>query len=207
MEPFTILKGVAAPLMRQNVDTDVIIRIERLIAFGRKELEPYAFESWRYLPDGSEDPEFVLNRDPYRTARILLNGINFGCGSSREGAVWALLCKGIRCVVAPSFGEIFFGNCFQNGVLPIVLPVETVEGLADEARATPTGEFTVDLMRTVITTPSGRAVPFEVEAQRRNMLLEGLDEIGLTMRRERDIVAFQAKDRARRPWVYPEAAA
>ena len=206
MEPFTVLKGRAAPLMRQNVDTDVIIRIERLIEFGRKELGPYAFESWRYRPDGSKNPDFLLNQEPYRNAKILLNGLNFGCGSSREGAVWALLCKGIRCVVAPSFGDIFFGNCFQNGVLPIILPLETVEGMADEARANPAGEFTIDLMKTLITTPSGRTIPFEVEAQRRNMLLEGLDEIGLTMRRERDIVAFQAKDRARRPWIYFKAA-
>ena len=153
MEPFTVLKGVAAPLMRQNVDTDVIIRIERLIEFGRKELGPYAFESWRYRPDGSENPDFLLNQEPYRNAKILLNGLNFGCGSSREGAVWALLCKGIRCVVAPSFGDIFFGNCFQNGVLPIILPLETVEGMADEARANPAGEFTVDLMKTLIHHP------------------------------------------------------
>ena len=207
MEAFTTLKGVAAPLMRQNVDTDVIIRIERLIALGRTELGPYAFESWRYLPDGSENSDFLLNREPYRRAKILLNGVNFGCGSSREGAVWALLCQGIRCVIAPSFGEIFFGNCFQNGVLPIVLPIDIVESMANEAQMDPTGEFTVDLNNTTIVTPNGRIIPFDVEAQRRDMLLEGVDEIGLTMRRDAEIAAFQNKDRVRRPWIYPAPAA
>src|SRR5919205_1213678 len=126
MQPFTKVGGPAAPLLRANVDTDLIIRIERLVGTRREELGPFAFEALRRRADGSEDPDFVLNRPEYRGAPILLAGPNFGCGSSREGAVWALMGAGIRCVIAPSFGDIFFSNCFQNGLLPVVLPEETV---------------------------------------------------------------------------------
>ena len=201
MEPFTAVTGVAAPLMRQNVDTDVIIRIER-INLGRRNLEPYCFEPWRYLPDGRSDPGFLLNQPPYDQARILLNAANFGCGSSREAAVWALQCIGIRCVVAPSFGEIFQTNCFQNGVLPIILPPETVGEMAEEARKSPDAAFTVDLDTTMITLPSGREIAFSIDPGRREMLLRGLDEIGLTIQRESAIANYQARDRAARPWIY-----
>ena len=207
MQPFTVVKGIAAPMMERDVNTDIVIRIERLITFGRTELEPYAFEAWRYRPDRSENPDFILNQEPYRRAKILLNGVNFGCGSSREAAVWALQCIGIRCVIAPSFGDIFFNNCFQNGVLPIRLPLETIESMAAEARATPSAEFTVDLTQNAITTPSGQRIGFTVDPGRRTMLLEGLDEIGLTLRREHEITGFQMRDRSARPWIYERGVA
>lgn len=156
MEPFTVLEGIAAPLLRPNINTDIVIRIERLRDLDQDKLGPYAFESWRYHRDGTEDPSFVLNRPPYRDARILIAGENFACGSSREAAVWALQGFGIRCVVAPSFGPIFFNNCFQNGVLPVVLPAKAVESLAAEVEATQgKGRVTIDLHRCVVVSPSG----------------------------------------------------
>ncbi|MCW5730910.1 MAG: 3-isopropylmalate dehydratase small subunit [Alphaproteobacteria bacterium] len=203
MEKFTRLRAIAAPLMRQNVDTDVIIRIERLIEADRARLGEHAFEAWRFLPDGSENPDFLLNREPYRRAKILLNGVNFGCGSSREGAVWALMGLGIRCVIAPSFGEIFFNNCFQNGVLPVVLPAASVQEIADEVAGDPAERLvTVDLEAQQVIAPSGKVHGFEIDPLRRTGLLEGLDEIGLTLRRETEIAAFQARDAKARPWVY-----
>jgi 3-isopropylmalate/(R)-2-methylmalate dehydratase small subunit len=204
MEPFRIVRGVAAPLMRQNVDTDVIIRVERLIGLERDALGPWAFESWRYGPDGAERADFLLNQAPYRHAPILLAGDNFGCGSSREGAVWALAGQGFRCVIAPSFGDIFYGNCFQNGVLPINLPRAEVESLAEEARAAPDAEWTIDLIERAITSPTGRRISFGIDPQRREMLLDGLDQIGVTRRREAEIAAFQSRDRRERPWIYFE---
>jgi len=155
-------------------------------------------EAVRYRPDGSEDPDFVLNRAPWREAKILVAGENFGCGSSREMAVWALAGTGLRCVIAPSFGEIFYGNCFQNGLLAVRLPADTVAHLAALAQNPGTATFSVDLEHQTI----NGAIPFEVEPLRRRMLLEGLDEIGLTLAREAQIAAFQAADRKRRPWVY-----
>ena len=137
MEAFTVLEGIAAPLLRPNINTDIIIRIERLRDFEGAKLGPYCFESWRYRRDGSEDPAFVLNKPPYRDARIMIGGENFACGSSREAAVWALKAFGIRCVIAPSFGSIFFSNCFQNGVLPVIVPAKVVEDLAAEVEADP----------------------------------------------------------------------
>ncbi|MFQ5954604.1 MAG: 3-isopropylmalate dehydratase small subunit [Kiloniellales bacterium] len=202
MEKFTILRGVAAPLMRRNVDTDVIIPIDKMIQGDRETLGRSAFYAWRTRADGSEDPDFVLNQRPYRDAKILLAGDNFGCGSSREGAVWAIQGMGIRCVIAPSFGAIFFNNCFQNGALPVVLPSATVEAFAAQATATPEAPFTVDLGRCRITAPNGEEVAFEVDPVRRQALLEGLDDIALTLRRDSEIAAFQEADRARRPWVY-----
>ena len=202
MTPFTRVTGPAAPLMAENVNTDVIVRIERLSALSAEELGPYAFEPWRYREDGSEDPGFVLNRAPWRGAPILLAGRNFGCGSSREGAVWALNAVGVRVVIAPSFGAIFANNCYQNGTLPVTLPAETVEALAEAARARPDAPFTVDLETQRIVPPGGAAVPFEIDALRRRALLAGLDDIGLTVQRLGDIRAFQQADRARRPWAY-----
>ncbi len=202
MVQFKTISGPAAPLMAQNVDTDVIVRIGRLSEFGRDELAPYAFENWRYLEDGAEDPDFVLNQEPWRGAPILLAGPNFGCGSSREGAVWSLKCIGVRAVIAPSFGGIFFNNLFQNGMLPVVLPAETVERFAEIARQQPSAPFTVDLERKQVIPPNGAPESFEVDEMRRQGLLHGLDDLGLTLKRGAEIDAFQADDRARRPWIY-----
>ncbi len=202
MEPFRRLTALAAPMMRQNLNTDLMIRVDRLTALQREPIGRWAFETLRYRPDGSEDPDFILNRPPWRQARILLNDINCGVGSSREGAVWALQDFGIACVIAPSFGDIFVGNCFQNGVLPIELPRAEVLALAAAAEAGPNMPFTVDLEAQTVTTPNGMCFGFSVEARRREMLLAGLDEIGLTLTREAEIQAFQSRDRSARPWVY-----
>ncbi len=202
MEKFTVVRGTAAPLMRQNVDTDIIIPIDKMIMGDRHSLGRFAFHAWRTRPDGSEDPDFVLNQAGHRDARILLAGANFGCGSSREGAVWAIQGRGIRCVIAPSFGAIFFDNCFQNGLLPVVLAAERMQALAEQAAAAPKSRFTVDLERCRITAPNGEDVAFEVDPTRREALLQGLDDMALTLSREPEIAAFQDADRARRPWVY-----
>lgn len=204
VEKFTLLKSVAAPLMLANVDTDVIIRIERLSKLDRGELGPWAFEALRYLPDGSENPQFLLNQPPWRGARILLAAENFGCGSSREMAVWALWDLGVRCVIAPSFGDIFYGNCFQNGLLPLRLPAAEVEALAAEARSGG-AQITVDLEAQQVIAPSGRAIAFDIEPGRRLALLQGLDAIGVTLTHAADIAAFQARDRMQRPWLYRQA--
>ena len=204
MEKFTKVTGVAAPLMRQNVDTDLIIRIERLVSnTGRNGLGPYAFEQLRLRPDGSEDPDCVLNQAPYREAPILLAAENFGCGSSREGAVWALAGRGVRAVIAPSYGDIFFNNCFQNGILPVVLPIHEVEALADETRASPgNARVTIDLESCTVVSPTGRTILFQIDARRQQALLQGLDDIAQTMTRQSEIEAWQADDRAARPWVW-----
>ena len=204
MQPFTTLAGPAAPLMRDNLDTDVIIRIERLTGTPRDGLGAYAFESLRLRPDGTEDPGFVLNQPAYRGAPILVTGANFGCGSSREGAVWALMGMGLRCIVAEGFGDIFAGNCFQNGLLPVRLPADAVRRLA--AQCQPGAQVAVDLRRQLVTVPDGEAMPFEVEPMRRTALLEGLDDIGLTLRHAEAIAAFQAADQAARPWVWQPGA-
>jgi 3-isopropylmalate/(R)-2-methylmalate dehydratase small subunit len=203
MQPFTVLEGVAAPLMRTNINTDIIIRIERLRDLAGDKLGPYAFESWRYRPDGSEDPAFVLNKPAYREARILIAGDNFACGSSREAALWALQAFGIRAVIAPSFGAIFFSNCFQNGVLPVVLPAKVVDELAAEVEATQgRGKVKVDLERCVVVSPGGKESAFSIDAMLREGMLKGLDRIELTRAREGEIAAFQARDRASHPWIY-----
>ena len=207
MQKFTVHAGIAAPLPRANVNTDVLIRIERLVYLPRGQLGPYCFEAWRYRADGSEVPDFVLNRPAYRKATILLAGANFGCGSSREAAVWSLSDMGFRCVIAASFGDIFFNNCFQTGMLPIVLPAATVAELMKEAEcdasdAAAGKTFTIDLERQVIVTPSGTTIAFKVDGAKRRALLEGLEEIQMTLAREAEIAAFQAGDRQRRPWIY-----
>src|SRR3954447_24417487 len=203
-QAFTKLTATAAPIMRTNVDTDVIISINRMIGNSvRGSLGKWAFGSLRYLPDGSDNPAFILNREPYRAAEILVTGPNFGCGSSREAAVWALQEMGIRAIIGSGFGDIFFANCFQNGILPIIVDKEIVDGLAAEVENTQgSGRIGVDLQEQTITSPSGARHSFEIDPRRRAGLLEGLDEIALTLRREHEIQAFQASDRIERPWIY-----
>lgn len=202
MQSLSEIHGPAAPLMDANVNTDVIIRIERLSDFARDELEPYAFEAWRFAEDGSELPDFVLNQPEWRGAPILLAGPNFGCGSSREGAVWALNCIGVRVVIAPSFGGIFNNNCYQNGTLPIVLPEETVQEFARIAREQPDAPFRVDLPRQIVVPPNGAAVPFQIDGLRKQGLLKGLDDLGLTAEQLPQIARFQTKDQQARPWIW-----
>jgi 3-isopropylmalate/(R)-2-methylmalate dehydratase small subunit len=169
----------------------------------RGHLGEWAFGALRYLPDGSENPEFILNREPYRQAEILVTGPNFGCGSSREAAVWSLQEMGIRAIIGSGFGDIFFANCFQNGILPIVVDKKIVDGLAADIEATQgAGRISVDLEEQTITSPSGERHHFEIDPRRRAGLLEGLDEIQLTLRREQEIRTFQASDRAERPWIH-----
>lgn len=200
MQAFTTLTGRAAPLLMANVDTDVIIRIERLAGVPRAELGRYAFEALRYRADGGDDAEFVLNAPAFRGAPILLAGPNFGCGSSREAAVWALMGVGIRCVIAPSFGDIFYSNCVQNGVLPIALHEAGVKQLADHTIAG--RDVTVDLLQQQVTADGSAALPFVIDALRREQLLGGLDAIDLALRDRPTIQAWQDADRARRPWVW-----
>jgi 3-isopropylmalate/(R)-2-methylmalate dehydratase small subunit len=201
---FKKLSAIAAPIMRSNVDTDVVIRIERLVGTSvRGTLGKWAFESLRYLPDKSENPSFILNREPYRQAEILVTGPNFGCGSSREGAVWSLQEMGIRAIIGSGFGDIFFANCFQNGILPIIVDKEIVDGLAAEVEHTQgAGRIGIDLEAQTITSPSGKLHRFEIDPRRREGLLEGLDEVALTLQRDHDIRAFQAADRTGRPWIH-----
>jgi 3-isopropylmalate/(R)-2-methylmalate dehydratase small subunit len=203
-EPFTMLTAIAAPIMRANIDTDVVIRINRMVGNSiRGTLSKWAFEALRYLPDGSENPEFILNREPYRNAKIIVTGPNFGCGSSREAAVWSLQEFGVRAIIGSSFGDIFYANCFQNGILPIILDKGLVDKLATEIELSQgAGTVTVDLENQVITLSSGKELSFTTDPRRRSGLLEGLDEIDLTLRRDGEIRAFQAADRVRRPWIY-----
>ena len=204
MEKFTKVTGVATPLMRQNVDTDLIIRIERLVDnVGREGLGPFAFEQIRFKPDGSENPDCIFNQEPYREAPMILSRENFGCGSSREGAVWALKGMGIKAVIAPYFGDIFNNNCFQNGILPVPLPIEEVELLADEMTASPgNARITVDLENCVVISPTGRTIPFKVEAHRQHAMLNGLDDIAQTLTRQDAIAGWQKADQSARPWVW-----
>ncbi len=201
MERFTTLTGVAAPLDKINVDTDAIIPKIHLRTIKRTGLGAALFEEWRFREDGSENPDFVLNQPPYRDAKILIAGENFGCGSSREHAPWALLDFGIRCVIAPSFADIFFNNAFKNGILLITLPKEQVEALMADARDRENPELTIDLERQEIRRPNGAVVPFEIDPFRKRCLLEGLDDIGLTLEREAAIAEFEAQRRATQPWL------
>jgi 3-isopropylmalate/(R)-2-methylmalate dehydratase small subunit len=202
MEKFTKLEAVAAPMLRDNIDTDAIIPVAQMKVlagdFGKS-----LFFNLRYRPDGSENPDFVLNRPEYRSARILVAANNFACGSSREHAVWALLGFGIRCVIAESFGDIFYNNSFRMGLLPVVLPREQVQALGEAVTAAAgTRNVVVDLQAQTITGPDAIVYAFEIDANRRRILLEGLDGVGVTLLRADDIAAFQARDRVDRPWVY-----
>ncbi|ALM82459.1 3-isopropylmalate dehydratase small subunit [Bordetella sp. N] len=200
MKAFDVCTSHAAVIDRDDIDTDVIVRIERIAQLKRGQFAPWAFEIWRYRADGSENPEFVLNQALFRTARILVAGRNFGCGSSREMAVWALDEFGIRCVIAPSFGDIFFNNCLQIGVLPVRLAARQIEPVAAAARQG--GAVTVDLRDCTVRLPDGAAVSFTMAESQRTALLNGLDDVDMAVAREPSIAAFQAVDRQRRPWAH-----
>jgi 3-isopropylmalate/(R)-2-methylmalate dehydratase small subunit len=201
MEKFARITGIAAAFPKANIDTDAIIPAQWLRSLGT-DLGKGLFAGSRYDPAGKENPDFILNRAPYRDAKIIVAGPNFGCGSSREGAVWALQRFGIRCVVAPGFSDIFFENAFKNGLLPLILPEREVQELLGFLETTNDPALTVDLERCVIETPQGRSISFTVPEARRAALLEGLDEIGQTLRHEAEIAAFQARDREVRPWIH-----
>jgi 3-isopropylmalate dehydrogenase len=199
---FTRLEALAAPLLRANIDTDQIIRIDRLIEHGRGDLGPFCLEAMRYRSDGSDDPAFTPNGVRYRGAQILVAAENFGCGSSREHAVWALRDWGLRAVIAPSFGDIFYGNSFQAGLLPVRLPAAEVAAIAAELEGPHAPRIAIDLLACTVTTPAGRVLPFVVEPERRDALLAGLDDIGQTLRHAARIEAFRRADEAARPWIY-----
>ena len=201
MDPFTTLTGVAAPLRMINVDTDMIIPKQFLKTIARTGLGKNLFDEMRFRDDGSENPDFVLNKPAYRDAQILVAGENFGCGSSREHAPWALLDFGIRCVIAPSYADIFYNNCFKNGILPIVLPQEAVDALMDEAEKGANARIAVDLGAQTVTGPDGATYGFEIDPFRKRCLMEGLDDIGLTLEKAAAIDRFEAQAASARPWV------
>ncbi|MBC7787754.1 MAG: 3-isopropylmalate dehydratase small subunit [Methylophilaceae bacterium] len=211
MQAFTQLNGLVAPLDRANVDTDAIIPKQFLKSIKRSGFGPNAFDEWRYLDHGEPgmdnskrplNPDFVLNQTRYQGASILLTRENFGCGSSREHAPWALEDNGFRVVISSSFADIFFNNCFKNGMLPIVLSAEIVEGLFKEVESSVGYQLNVDLDAQSVTTPGGKAYVFEVDAVRKHNLLNGLDEIDLTMQQQDKIKAFEIKHRQTQPWLF-----
>ena len=210
MQKFTLLKGIVAPMDRANVDTDAIIPKQFLKSIRKTGFGPNLFDEWRYLDvgqpgvpesDRKPNPDFVLNQPRYKGAKVLLARKNFGCGSSREHAPWAIDQYGFRCVIAPSFADIFFNNCFKNGLLPIVLPEAAVDLLFNEVAAFPGYQLTVDLERQVVVRPQGEEIPFEVQAFRKFCLINGLDDIGLTLRHAEKIKAFEAERLATKPWL------
>ncbi|NTV94972.1 MAG: 3-isopropylmalate dehydratase small subunit [Thiobacillus sp.] len=211
MKPFIHLDGLAAPMDRANVDTDAIIPKQFLKSIKRSGFGPNAFDEWRYLDRGEpgmdcsnrpKNPDFVLNQARYQGASVLLARENFGCGSSREHAPWALEDYGFRTIIAPSFADIFFNNCFKNGILPIVLPAEVVDRLFQETAASEGYTLAVDLPAQTVTTPSGEVIPFEVDAERKHRLLNGLDDIGLTLQLTDQIKAYEARRKADAPWLF-----
>ena len=205
MEPSEHHTGIAAPLMQINIDTDAIIPSREMKLVSKKGLEDGLFAEWRYLSltTRKENPEFVLNQDPYRSASLLLTGENFGCGSSREHAAWALYQWGIRVIVAPSFGSIFYNNCIQNGILPVVLGPEKIKELQTFVELNPAvNQLTVDLRATIISAGSNICYPFAIEPSDQQNLLQGLDAIGSTLKMMSSIEAFEENDIHRRPWVY-----
>jgi len=201
MQAFTQLTGVAAPLPMANVDTDKIIPARFLKTIKRTGLGVHLFDTLRYDAEGQERPGFVLNTPPYRHAEILIAHENFGCGSSREHAPWALLDFGIRCVIAPSFADIFHNNCFKNGILPVRLPREVCDQLMDDARMGGNARISVDLERQVVVRPNGEEIHFEIDPFRKHLLLNGLDDIGQTMQRAPAIDAYEQKLREEQPWL------
>ncbi|MEL7230399.1 MAG: 3-isopropylmalate dehydratase small subunit [Pseudomonadota bacterium] len=201
MDKFTQLTGVAAPLPIINIDTDMIIPKDYLKTIKRTGLAEGLFAEMRLNEDGSENPDFVLNKPAYRNAQILVAGDNFGCGSSREHAPWALLDRGIRCVISTSFADIFYNNCFKNGILPVKVTPDELEKLMDDAERGSNAVLTVDLESQTITGPDGGEISFEVDAFRKHCLLNGLDDIGLTLEKSASIEAFEAQAEQARPWV------
>jgi len=210
MQKFTLHKGLVAPMDRENVDTDAIIPKQFLKSIRKTGFGPNLFDEWRYLDKGEPgqdpavrkpNPDFVLNQPRYAGASVLLARKNFGCGSSREHAPWAIDQYGFRSVIAPSFADIFFNNCFKNGLLPIVLPEATVGRLFDEVAAFPGYELTIDLERQVIVEPNGQEIPFDVQPFRKYCLLNGLDDIGLTLRHKDKIAQYEAQRLATKPWL------
>ena len=202
MEKFTRLTGVAAPMDAINVDTDQIIPKLHLRTIKRTGLGKVVFDELRFNQDGTEKPEFILNQEPYRNAEILVAGDNFGCGSSREHAPWALLDFGIRCIVSTSFADIFYNNCFKNGILPVTVSAQELEALMADASDRENPVLTVDLHAQEITRPNGAVVGFKVDDFRRDCLLDGLDDIGLTMQKVAMIDTFETAQRERQPWLY-----
>jgi len=200
MDAFTTLTAIAAPMPAANVDTDKIIPARFLKTIKRSGLGAHLFDGLRYQPDGAERPDFVLNQPAYRGAEILIAHENFGCGSSREHAAWALLDFGIRCVIAPSFADIFHSNALKNGVLPVALPRAVCDALMQDAAMGGNARITVDLERQVVIRPSGEEIPFGVDPMRRHFLLNGLDDIGQTLQHADAIGAYEDKRKADRPW-------
>lgn len=200
MEKFTQLTGVAAPLPIINIDTDMIIPKDYLKTIKRTGLSEGLFAEMRLNEDGSENPDFVLNKPAYRNAQILVAGDNFGCGSSREHAPWALLDRGIRCVISTSFADIFYNNCFKNGILPVVVSSENLEKLMDDANRGSNAVLTVDLEAQTISGPDGGIIKFEIDEHKKHCMLNGLDDIGLTMEKKSAIETYEEK-LAERPWV------
>jgi 3-isopropylmalate/(R)-2-methylmalate dehydratase small subunit len=201
MRKFTSLTGVAAPLPMINIDTDKIIPKQYLKTIERSGLGRGLFDELRYHADGSENPDFVLNQPAWRDAKILIAGVNFGCGSSREHAPWALLDFGISCIIAEDFADIFYNNCFKNGVLPIRLDGTTVAALMADARNGANAVFTIDLEQQTISRPDGQTVPFEIDPFRKHCLLNGLDDIGLTLEKASAIERFEDRQRLGQPWL------
>ncbi len=201
MQPFTKLEGVAAPLNMINVDTDMIIPKQFLKTIKRTGLGSALFHEMRTKADGSENPDFVLNKPAYKKAQILVTGANFGCGSSREHAPWALLDFGIRCVLSTSFADIFYNNCFKNGILPIVLPQDAIDKLMDDAERGANAVISIDLEKQEIRGPDGGCIAFEIDPFRKQCLLNGWDDIALTLRREEKISDFETKRKREMPWA------
>jgi len=201
MQPFTTLSGVAAPLAMVNVDTDMIIPKQFLKTIKRTGLKDALFFEARNNPDGSVNPDFVLNRTAYKEAKILVSGANFGCGSSREHAPWALLDFGIRCVIAPSYADIFYNNCFKNGILPIILPQEDVDQLMQDASSGANAVIAIDLENQEIERPDGGKIAFEIDPFRKQCLLNGWDDISLTLKNEQKISNFESSREQSQPWL------
>jgi 3-isopropylmalate/(R)-2-methylmalate dehydratase small subunit len=201
MTPFTTLTGITAPMPLVNIDTDMIIPKQFLKTIQRTGLGKNLFDEMRFTQDGAEIPDFVLNQPAYRHAELLIAGDNFGCGSSREHAPWALLDFGIRCVVSTSFADIFYNNCFKNGILPIILPADEVAILMDDAQKGANARQTVDLEAQTITTSDGQSFHFEIDAFRKHCLMNGLDDIALTLEKAASIDAFERQAATLRPWV------